>query len=368
VLDYYDDQRIRRIKTMRKGTTKKEATDKLNKIVREIDGGTYLHVDQIPAFKKVAELWVEFKKTKVRASTLSVYEGHTKNHFAEFENIRMDRLNTITVEKYITDRQKEGMNIVTLKKVLVTLGQIFQYAVRHKYMRNNPLTDAERPETPIDQQRTKIQLLQPKEMVKFLGTIEDYKYKTLCTFAVMSGARQGELLGLVWDDILWKDKQVHIQRSFNNGALYPPKTASSNRKIDLGPSMMTELKKWRLACPKTDLNLIFPSQTGTHINRSNLMNRHFNEALKDAELPKIRFHDLRHFKASVMFEQGLNIVYIASQLGHASPKITLSVYAHVINPVNPEAATGYENLIFSADGSKMVAEKKKGATAETVTP
>ena len=81
----------------------------------------------------------------------------------------------------------------------------------------------------------------------------------------------------------------------------------------------------------------------------------FLPALKNAGLPRIRFHDLRHTKASIMIEQGENIKYIQTQLGHSSPSVTLDVYAHLMKPINQEAAERFENLIFQNDGSKTVA-------------
>jgi len=185
------------------------------------------------------------------------------------------------------------------------------------------------------------------------------QYKTLFQLAIFSGARQGEIIGLKWSDIDWENSQIHIQRTFNNDAWYETKTDTSDRKIDLGPAMMTALKKWKLACPTSELNLVFPNNAENPINHNNLVNRHFNPTLKAAGLPKIRFHDLRHTYASLLIEQGENIKYIQSQLGHSSPSVTLNIYAHLMKPVNQEAACRLENTIFETSGSKMVAEKKK---------
>ena len=69
--------------------------------------------------------------------------------------------------------------------------------------------------------------------------------------AIMSGARQGELLGLKWSDVDWDNRQIIIQRSFNKGRWYKPKTKNSVRNIDLGEAMMHQLRKWRMACPKS---------------------------------------------------------------------------------------------------------------------
>ena len=118
--------------------------------------------------------------------------------------------------------------------------------------------------------------------------------------------------------------------------------------------MMAELKKWKVACPPNRLNLIFPNKAGGPLNHNNLVSRYFETALENAELGKVRFHDLRHTYASLLIQQGENIKYIQSQLGHSSPTVTLNVYAHLMNRVNQEAACRLENTIFETDGHKMV--------------
>jgi integrase len=91
--------------------------------------------------------------------------------------------------------------------------------------------------------------------------------------------------------------------------------------------------------------------------------RYFEPALKKAGTGKVRFHDLRHTYASLLIEQGENIKYIQNQLGHSNPTVTLNVYAHLMKPVNQEAACRLENTIFQTSGSKMVADNKKKVTA-----
>ncbi|MCP4368683.1 MAG: site-specific integrase [Deltaproteobacteria bacterium] len=190
------------------------------------------------------------------------------------------------------------------------------------------------------------------------------KYKTLFMLAIMSGARQGELLGLKWADLDLKNKQIKIRRTFNNQAWNKPKTRSSKREIDLGPTMIRALKKWRLACPPNKLDLMFPNEAGKPLNHNNMVNRHFTTALIKAKIDRIRFHDLRHTYASLLIEQGENIKYIQSQLGHSNPTVTLNVYAHLMNKTNPVSALRLEKSIFSTTGSKT----KKGITAKPVTP
>jgi len=100
-----------------------------------------------------------------------------------------------------------------------------------------------------------------------------------------------------------------------------------------------------------------------------MVNRHFCPALAKAGITgKVRFHDLRHTYASLLIEQGENIKYIQSQLGHASPTVTLNVYAHLMKPTNQEAAKRFENTLFGATGHNLVTIQEKRAAASTATP
>ena len=220
---------------------------------------------------------MEYKRPKLRETTWEVYEGHVQKPLLRFGRSQINRITIATVEKFITDRQAQGMNLGTLRKILVTLGQILSYAVRHKYLDHNPLKEAERPRGQGEEkQEESIRILTPAQLNAFLGQVDNQKYRTLFMLAVFTGARQGELLGLKWGDIDWTACQINIQRTFNKGRFFATKTKTSNRKIDLGPTVMTELKKWKLACPQNELDLVFPNGAGGPINYSNMVRRHYH--------------------------------------------------------------------------------------------
>ncbi|MBN1227549.1 MAG: site-specific integrase [Deltaproteobacteria bacterium] len=349
VIDFYDHSGKRRWKTLPKGTTKAKAREELRVIEDLVGKGLYLPIKKIPLFSQVAMDWLEYKRPNIRETTWEVCEGHIRNHFAELDILKINRITTATIEKYITTRQIQGMNINTLRKVLVTLGQILSYAVRHKYTDHSPLKDAERPRSTGKegfQEQEKIKVLTPPQIKAFLSKAKNQKHKALFMLALFSGARQGELLGLKWSDIDWNQRQIHIQRTFNNGHFFTTKTRSSNRKVDLGPNVITTLKEWKLGCPANDLDLVFPNEAGNPMDHNNLIKRHYEPALKAAKLPNMRFHDLRHTYASLLINQGENIKYIQSQLGHSSPSVTLNVYAHLMKPSNQQSACRLENTIF----------------------
>jgi integrase len=349
VLDFYDHEGNRKWQTMPKGTTKKAAQEELNNILDRLKLGNYVPNQKIPTFKEMAQEWLAHKKLNIRSSTWSVYEGHTRNHFNEFDHLKISQISTKMIEEYIKARQDQGMNLSTLKKILISMGQIFSLATKRGYCVKNPLIDADRPRNQgtVEEETDKMQILTPDQIATFLGAVKVQKYKTLFNLAIFSGARQGELLGLKWSDILWHDGQIYIQRSFNNGEFYATKTKESKRKIDIGPATMKMLKEWKPACPPSRHDLVFPTEAGNPMNHNNMVNRHFRPSLNAAGLNRIRFHDLRHTYASLLIEQGENIKYVQTQLGHSNPTVTLNVYAHLMKPTNRASAIKLEQAIFN---------------------
>lgn len=140
--------------------------------------------------------------------------------------------------------------------------------------------DAERPRGNGESEESKIRVLTPAEINVFLDAESDMKYRTLFMLTIFSGARQGEPLGLKWSDVDWETNQICIQRTFNNQRWYNTKSEASNRKIDLGPAMMKELKEWKLACSPNGPGLIFLNEAGQPINHNNLVKRYFKPELK----------------------------------------------------------------------------------------
>jgi integrase len=361
VLDFYDQYGHRQRETLKTGTTKKQAEEELRAKADAVSKRVFVPVKRMLLFSEVAREWLEHKKPNVRITTYEVFQGNVNLHFKELAELKMGLIDTATIEKWIARRQSEGMNINTLRKLIVTLNQIMAYAVRHRYADHNPVRDAERPrEQGGEPEGEQIHVLGPDEIKRLLDSTEGQKYQLLFRMAIFTGARQGELLGLKWSDIDWGNKQVHIQRTFNNGRFFDTKTRTSNRRIDLGPVLVNELRKWKLVSGKNDLGLVFSNGTGQPIDHHNLVNRHFLPSLEAAGLLRIRFHDLRHTYASLLIEQGENIKYIQTQLGHSSPTVTLNVYAHLMNQTNQEAACRLEETVFKeGTGHKMVTSDKK---------
>jgi len=145
VIDFYDQYGKRTRKTLRRGTTKEAARGMLRDIEEKVGRGVYVPDKQVKAFRELADKWIEYKQTRIRITTWNVCKGHLQHHFTELNDKRIDRITKATVEAFITARQAAGVSIPTIKKMIVTFGQIMGYAVRHRMISYNPVRDAERP-------------------------------------------------------------------------------------------------------------------------------------------------------------------------------------------------------------------------------
>jgi integrase len=398
VIDCYDQTGKRYRKTMKAGTTKDAAKTELREIETKIERRTFMHEKKTPLFSEVKAQWLDYKKQFLRETTHETYETNCRIHLSELDNLKINRINTATIEKFISILQDKAkstattrkpgfiptgsekkIRLMTARKIIVILNQVMAYAVRHRFIDYNPVRDAERPRSQGREGEEKnIAILNPGQIRVFLENVPDQKYKTLFLAAIMTGARQGEILGLKWSDVDFTKKQISINRTFNMGRFFTPKTKGSARRIDLAPMLVKALAAWKLKSGGKDDDLVFYSVCSDQdkekskepemdvrgpMNYSNMVQRHFWKALKKAEIPRIRFHDLRHTFASLLIEQGENIKYIQSQLGHSSPTVTLNVYAHLMKGENQEAACRLEKSIFSKNRSQNGHKRKKEATA-----
>jgi integrase len=224
VIDAYDQHGKRYRKTLPAGTTKGKAKEILREIEEKIERRTFLHEKKTPTFQEVAKQFLEYKKPFLRVTTWEITEMNLRNHFDDLNNLKISQVSIETVEKFIRAKQDKGMNINTLRKIIVLLNQTMAYATRHKLIDANPVRDAERPRSQGEEVKEKtISVLNPDQIRYFLEAETDQKYKALFLTAIMTGARQVEILGLRWSDIDFQKKQIAINRTFNMGRFFTPR-------------------------------------------------------------------------------------------------------------------------------------------------
>jgi integrase len=170
----------------------------------------------------------------------------------------------------------------------------------------------------------------------------DPHYAPLFLTAVHTGMRLGELLGLVWGDLDWAGSRIHVRRSVYKGQPFVPKSKRGKRFIDIGDQLigaLRTLERARYGDDGAPLDaLVFVTPQGSRIDPDNLRGRVWEKALKKAGLRHVKIHSLRHTYASLLVDQGENLLYVSRQLGHASIQMTADVYGHRLKDQRKQTA------------------------------
>ncbi|MFJ5139025.1 tyrosine-type recombinase/integrase [Streptomyces sp. NPDC088707] len=200
------------------------------------------------------------------------------------------------------------------------------------------------------------------EARQFLDAARADRLHALYELALRTGLRKGELLGLPWEDLDLTTGTASIRRSLQRtrtGGLthLPTKTRASERRIALPTECLHSLKEHKQQQDKErgtagsawqDSGLVFTTPTGRPLDPANLT-RSFRSFLDQAGLRRIRFHDLRHSTATLLLEQGIDLVVIKELFGHAHIGVTAGVYAHVRLRLQRQAIETLSNTLGSAD-------------------
>ncbi|MEV7579041.1 tyrosine-type recombinase/integrase [Streptomyces erythrochromogenes] len=227
---------------------------------------------------------------------------------------------------------------LTLAYVHSVLKSALEHAVREEEIPRNVARNV-RTGTP---RPCRFEPLTADEARKFLAAANGHRLQALFELALHTGLRKGELLGLRWEDLDLAGGTANIRRTLqrtNSGGLtpLPTKTKSSERRIALPTPCLRSLEQHRDRQRKEreaagtdwkDSGYVFTRPDGAPIEGSTLT-RHFTTLLRQARLRRIRFHDLRHSAATLLLEQGVELIVIKELLGHAHIGVTATVYAHV---------------------------------------
>ncbi|WP_411574292.1 tyrosine-type recombinase/integrase [Streptomyces fradiae] len=230
------------------------------------------------------------------------------------------------------------LSALTLTYIHSVLKSALEHAVREEEIPRNIARNV-RTGTPRPR---RFEPLTAVEARQFLAATRGHRLHALFELALHTGLRKGELLGLRWGDLDLSAGTAAIRRTLQRttaGGLttLPTKTRASERRIALPTRCLHSLKhhheqqqREREAAGTTwqDSGHVFATAQGRAIDPTNLT-RAFTTLLRKAGLRRIRFHDLRHSTATLLLEQGVELVVIKELLGHAHIGVTATVYAHV---------------------------------------
>jgi len=169
------------------------------------------------------------------------------------------------------------------------------------------------------------------------------RWRPILLTAIFTGLRASELRGLRWEDIDFDKRELHVrQRADRYSVIGKPKSESGERTVPLTPNVVNMLREWKLACPKSDLGLVFPTGAGNPEAHSNIVHRGLAPTLikagvvaSDGRAKYTGLHAFRHFYASWCINRrsdvGLELPgkVVQERLGHSSIMLTMDVYGHL---------------------------------------
>ena len=286
----------------------------------------------VPTLAQYAAAWLESTEGLVRSSTVAAYASRLELHvLPRLGDRRLDQIGVDEIAALIADLHKRGYSGSTISCVLVPLSRLFAHASRRGLIEANPITKLDRTERPRSKRRER-PVLSRDEIRRLLAAAAP-THRTLIATAILSGLRQGELLGLHWDDIDFDRQVIHVRRALNRQRQeVQPKTPQALREVVLMPALGEVLAQHRRESQFQEPDdYVFTTMVGTPLHWANISARALRPALRKAGIRPLRWHDLRHTFASLLIAGGANITFVSRQLGHSSSQITLGVYAHLLD-------------------------------------
>ena len=313
---------------------------------------------------KAAENWIaRGEREGLEPTTLASYRQHCKIYIEpKLGAIRLNQLTRVRIEEFRDSMLDGGASKAMAKRVLRSLSSLIREAERRGYVAQNV---AHGVTVKISARDRKLVVPPTKDEIrKLLVASGDAgsrpSDKPMMMVLLFTGLRASELRGLAWRNVDLKKGTLTVdQRADRSNVIGPPKSASGFRTIPLLPALQAELRKWKLQCPSSSLDLVFPSGQGTPIFHPNIV-LGFQEPVQHRSgltVPRIRkggvqvfdedgepvmrgkftLHDFRHACASLWIEQRVVPKRVQSWMGHHSIQVTFDTYGHLFETVEQDA-------------------------------
>lgn len=340
----YNGSGRRRRKTIY-GQTKRDVQEKL----KRLDPAAVIRDASALTVRDFLKRWIDnTARPAVAPTTYQRYEQIARLQVIPYVGgVRLTSLAAIHVEQLYADLRRDGVSPRGIQMAGTLLQTALRHAVRLGLISHNPCQNVRKPRTA----KAEMRVLTAGQVAVFLKAAESDRLYAMYYLAIATGMRQGELFGLKWADIDFEGRSVFVQRTLEEISgklrLKETKSVKGRRRIELPQRAVAALTahRKRMLAEGNISAPVFCDATGGHLRRPNVHRRSFYPILKRAQLPRIRFHDLRHTAATLLLLAGVHAKIVSERLGHASIEITLNTYSHVLPTMQREAADKLDRLL-----------------------
>ena len=340
-----------------RGRTKVEVTGAIRRLALEAEEGR-LRPGRAPTLGVWLERYLtEVAPATVRPNTVHRYRQEVRLYIGPaLGKVPLDKLRPDQISAFYQD-QLTRISAGSVRRLHALLRRALTVAVRWQLVGWNPVMAVDPPSL----SRVEVQPYSEEETRQFLAAVSGSRFEARWLLGVVSGMRQGEVLGLSWQDVDLVEGTARVRQALqyqpgNGLQLVPPKTARSRRTVPLPQVTVDALRLLQERHAESrvkagefweDWGLVFSTEVGTPIHPRNDY-RDFQLIVERAGLRRVRLHDLRHTAASLMLAQGVPARVVMEVLGHSQISITLNTYTHVSAGLSREAADRMQLLLGGA--------------------
>lgn len=342
------------------GKTQKEVRQKRTEILAALDKGTYRASVKMTVKAWFDEWLATFCANKLKPYTLVTYRGIIDHHIAPHMGaMQLQAVRGTHIQRLYNNLIAGGFSAKTVINIAAVAHKAFSTAVKQGLLAVNPCDAAELPSVP----QHEIKPLTDAEIPLFLEAIKADKLCNAFALCLLAGLREGECLGLAWDQVDFEKQTITVCQQLQKGKkgegqVIRPFT-KSNRPRTIRPPQLAfdylraEQKRQavnRLAAGslwKNTDNLVFTTDFGKCVAIPSFYTA-FKKIVTGIGRPDARPHDLRHTAATVAIASGADIKSVQSLMGHATASFTLNVYAHTSEKMMEDTAArmqGYYDSI-----------------------
>ncbi|HLC40657.1 MAG TPA: site-specific integrase [Methylomirabilota bacterium] len=335
------------------GKSEREVLDKLTDAKTARKANVPIPSEKLTVAAFLTQYLEEVARPGLRPRSFERYEGIVRLHILpSVGKLRLARLTPIDLQALYNAKRKE-LSERSAQHIHAVVRHALNVALKMGLTSRNV---AQLVPAPPSYKPPKIRPLTTAQMRLFLDAVSGDRLEAMYLVVISTGLRMGEVIGLRWSELDWDARALRVSAALQwiNGklTLVPPKSDSSNRTVALPDSLIAALRAHRarqaqerlLLGHDNELNLVFTSTVGTPLNPQNVRRR-FQLLLERADLPRQRFHDLRHFHASYLLARSVPARVVMDRLGHSQIKLTLETYSHVAAELQREAADSMDALL-----------------------